>query len=277
MSQFRFPAIRRRSCRNILLFSALGVLLTPLQAQARYDGHEVENGGTIQGQVTFKGERPTLKLKVNADQDVCLNHEGSVESPRLQVSEEGGVANAVVYLKDVKSGKPMNALEAPMELDQEGCLYKPFVQVMPQAGVLTLINSDPLNHNVHARQEGARDPFNYAMPNSSWPEKQTIRKRMIRPGRVSISCDVHMWMNAYLFVVEHPYYAVTGPDGHYELKDVPPGEYEVHLWHAGWDAELQRNTQGQVAGYAYSPPVEKSQTVTVQAGGTAEADFVVNE
>lgn len=276
MRNIRFSDGRRFSIRRLFLLSLFTVLIGPAALHARYDGHDVENGGAIQGRVTFEGERPTLTLKVNADQDVCLHEQGEVQSPRLQVSDDGGVANAVVYLKDVQSGKPMEELEAPMELDQEGCLYRPFVQVMPQAGVLTLINSDPLNHNVHARQEGARDPFNYAMPNSAWPEKQTIRKRMIRPGLVSVSCDVHMWMNAYLFVVEHPYYAVTGPDGRYELNDVPPGEYELRLWHAGWDAELKRNTQGQIAGYDYAEPVEQSRTLTIKAGETAGEDFVVN-
>lgn len=277
MSDIRLSTGRGICFCGLLLFSVLGLSVMPLDAQARYEERVVENGGAIQGRVTFEGEQPELTLRVNADQDVCLNHEGSVESPRLQVSEDGGVANAVIYISQIGSGKPMDELEAPMVLDQEGCLYKPFVQVMPQAGVLTLINSDPLNHNVHARQEGARDPFNYAMPNSSWPEKQEIRKRMIRPGRISIGCDVHMWMNAYLFVVEHPYYAVTGPDGTYTLSDVPPGDYEIHLWHAGWDAELERNTQGQIAGYSYSDPVEKTQKVTVKQGEAATADFVVNE
>jgi hypothetical protein len=147
---------------------------------------------------------------------------------------------------------------------------------MPRAGVLTLINSDPLNHNVHARQEGARDPFNYAMPNSAWPDKQTIQKRMLRPGRVSISCDVHMWMNAWLFVVEHPYYAVTNAEGRYTLKDVPAGAYQLRLWHAGWDAELRRDTRGQIAGYQYSDPIEQTRTITVKAGEAAAADFLLN-
>jgi hypothetical protein len=261
---------RRRS-----LLSALPVFaLLPVFAEA-YDGIELEESGTIRGRVVFEGEVPDLRLSVNADREVCLHHEGEVASPRLTVSDAGGVANAVIYLKDIERGKPLGELVAPMLLDQEGCLYRPFVQVMPQRGVLTLVNSDPLNHNVHARQEGQRDPFNYAMPNAGWPEKQTIRTRMLRPGIVSIGCDVHMWMNAYLFVVRHPYYVVTDEEGCFELTGVPPGEYELGLWHAGWGATPRLTSQGQPAGYDYDPPVEMSSTVQVEAGGTAEASFTL--
>jgi hypothetical protein len=252
---------------------ALALLFTPVAGATAYETVEVTDGGTIRGRVVFEGEVPELRLSVNVDREVCLHHEGEVGSPRLQVSAEGGVANAVVYLKDIERGKALAELDAPMLLDQEGCIYKPFVQVMPHRGVLTLVNSDPLNHNVHARQEGQRDPFNYAMPNANWPEKQTIQTRLLRPGILSIGCDVHMWMAAYLFVVRHPYYVVTGADGCFELSDVPPGDYELGLWHAGWGATLRRTPQGQAAGYDYDAPVELSLAVRVEADAVTEAEF----
>lgn len=265
-----------RLLRSGLVAFGLILLASSARPVSAYDGREVANGGSIHGRVTFDGAPPSLQLMVTSDQSVCRHHDGRVASPRLQVSPEGGVANTVVYLKRVDRGKPLSALQAPMLLDQVGCLYEPFVQVMPHKGELTLVNSDPLNHNVHARQDGHRDPFNYAMPNSAWPEKQTIRKRMIRPGLVSISCDVHLWMNAYLWVVEHPYYAVTDAEGRFELKDVPAGEYELALWHAGWEATLERDSQGQIAGYRYADPIEQMIEVTVAAGESAAADFVLN-
>ncbi len=276
MNRIGFSNSRPGRFHIAALLMALGWLSISPSLYARYEEIEVTDSGSIQGRVTFEGEAPALTLQVSVDQDVCLHHEGTVQSPRLQVSPEGGVAETVIYLKEVGSGKPMESLEGPMEIDQHGCLYEPFVQVMPRAGVLTLINSDPLNHNVHARQEGVRDPFNYAMPNSAWPEKQTIQKRMLRSGLVSISCDVHMWMNAYLFVVEHPYYAVTDAEGHYELKDVPPGTYELELWHAGWNAELKRDTRGQIAGYDYSDPVGQSRTIEVGPCESATVDFTLS-
>lgn len=250
--------------------------LAPATAVA-YEEVEVTDGGAIEGTVVWEGEVPSLELRVNTDQQVCEHVEGTVQSPRLSVGESGGVADAVVFLRGIEQGKPLEALDAEAVLDQEGCLYKPFVQVMPEKETLTLINSDPVNHNVHAKQEGHRDPFNYAMPNSEWPEKQTIEKRLYRPGVVAVNCDVHMWMSAYIHVVEHPYYAVTDETGEFRLEDVPPGEYELVMWHPGWEAELSRNAQGQLAGYEYGPPVEKTATVTVKPGGAVNMNFVLNE
>lgn len=256
-----------------MLAGLLALLAHARPAGAAYEEIEVQDGGTIRGRVTLAGAPPSLQLDVSTDRQICHHEEGRVASPRLRVSAEGGVADTVVYLRDISRGKPMASLAAPMTLDQKGCLYEPFVQVMPQKGVLSLVNSDPLNHNVHARQEGQRDPFNYAMPNSNWPEKQTIQKRMIRPGLVSVSCDVHLWMNAYLFVVEHPYYAVTDAEGRYELTGVPAGTYELVLWHAGWGANLKRTPQGQAAGYTYDDPITQTREAQVMAGGVSEVDF----
>jgi hypothetical protein len=261
----------RRIARALAVFA-----LAPF-AVAAYDEIEVTGGGSIHGRVVFEGEAPELRLSVNADREVCAHHEGEVASPRLQVSDNGGVAHAVVYLKDIERGKSLAELDAPLLLDQEGCLYEPFVQVAPQRSVLTLVNSDPLNHNVHARMEGHRDPFNYAMPNANWPEKQKIQTRLLRPGILSIGCDVHMWMSAYIFVVRHPYYAVTDEEGCFELSGVPPGEYELGLWHAGWGATPLRTAQGQPAGYEYDPPVELSLAVSVAAGAATEANFTLRD
>lgn len=239
----------------------------------KYQEIEVQDGGTISGKVTFEGPIPELKLQVAADKQVCLHDNGTVPSPRLSVGPEGGLADTIVYLRDIAAGKPLSDLKAAMTLDQVGCLYKPFVQVARYKEYLTLINSDPVNHNVHARLEGARDPFNNAMPNSNWPKKQTIQKRMTRSGILAVSCDVHLWMNAYVWVVRHPYYAVTGTDGTFELTDVPPGTYEVLAWHPGWHATVRRNGQGQFAGYRYADAIEKSATVEVEPGRAATADF----
>lgn len=257
---------------------ALGVASAScVHAQAakppRYQEVEVTDGGSISGTVTFEGPVPELKLQVATDKNICLHSNGMVKSPRLKVGPEGGLADTIVYLREIAAGKPLSELKAGMTLDQEGCLYKPFVQVARYKEYLTLINSDQTNHNVHARMEGTRDPFNNAMPNAKWPEKQTIPKRMTRSGILEVSCDVHLWMEAYVWVVRHPYYAVTGEDGVFELTDVPPGTYEVKAWHPGWHATVQRNAQGQFAGYEYGDPIEKSATVTVEPGGSATVDF----
>lgn len=278
------PALEERmSFRSPRFFQSTRFFFLPILAAfawtspaEAYEEVEVADGGAIEGRVVWQGEVPELTLRVSTDQQVCRHTDGTTPSPRLSVSEDGGVADAIVFLRDIERGKPLDRLHADAVLDQEGCLYKPFVQVMPEKATLTLVNSDPLNHNVHARQADQRDPFNYAMPNSAWPEKQTIEKRLYRPGLVEVNCDVHMWMSAYIHVVEHPYYAVTDQDGKFRLEDVPPGDYELVTWHPGWHAELKRNAQGQIAGYDYAPPVEQSITITVEPGATTQADFTLS-
>ncbi len=246
---------------------------------AKYQEIEVTDGAAVRGRVTFEGDIPELTLMVNSDRAHCDHEKGAIASPRLTVDAEGGVANAVVYLKDVSAGKPLAQLTAPGgTLDQLGCLYDPFVQVIPYKKRLMILNSDPLNHNIHAHMAGQGDPFNYAMPNPKYPEKQELEsKALYRAGLMSISCDVHMWMNAYVWVVRHPYYAVTAADGTFELTDVPPGEYELVLWHAGWEAELRHAPDGSIMGYRYADAVEKVVPIAAESGAELTVDFVVND
>jgi hypothetical protein len=240
-----------RLLRLIATFTPI-LALVPLIAAAqtpRYEQIEVANGGAVRGRVTFEGAPPAFKLKVTQDLTVC-HHE---------------------------DGKPLAELEAPLKLDQVGCAYKPFVQVAPFLSSLEIVNSDRLNHNVNGKTDDGMQVFNYAMPNPNWPEKQSIARPMRRAGLLTIQCDIHNWMSAYVWVVRHPYYAVTDAKGAFELKDVPPGEYELVAWHPGWKVEPRTTALGQPAGYDYGAPVEKSVKVTVAPGGAATVDFVINK
>lgn len=239
---------------------------------AKYEEIAVANGGRISGRVTFKGPAPVLKLAVTQDKPHCSHSNGMAASPRLKVDPTGGVAEAVVYLKNIAQGKPLASLVCAKTLDQVGCSYAPFVQVAPFKEMLTIVNSDPLNHNVNGKI-GASTLFNLAMPNTDFPnKKQTIPRRLTTPGIITIQCDVHAWMSAYVWVVRHPYYAVTAQDGCFELTDIPPGEYEVGLWHPGWDAKLGANGR-----YEYGDPIEKTAKVVVSSGGDKKIDFVLND
>lgn len=255
--------------------------LVPAHAAAqsskkKYEEIDVTDGGTIRGRVVFNGEVPELTLLVTQDQSVCRHTDGKTKSPRLKIGGGNGVAETLVYLKNIERGKPLSALDGPATLDQVGCAYDPFLQVIPFKTRLTLINSDHLNHNVHARMKDQRDPFNFAMPNGAWPEKQTITtKPMYRAGLLKVGCDVHLWMTSYIWIVKHPYYAVTDEAGNFELTDVPPGDYELALWHPAWKATLKRTAQGKIAGYDYPPPVEQMVNVTVSPGEATEANFTL--
>lgn len=245
---------------------------------ARYVEKEVSGGGVIRGKVTFKGEAPRLTLNVTADRKDCTHEGGKVVSPRLKVSPEGGVAETVVFLKSISEGKPLSELPGAFTLDQVGCVYEPFVQVVAFKERLAIFNSDSLTHNVNGKLVGGAQIFNYGMPNPNYPKKKkVVSKRLVRPGVIQVNCHVHTWMSAYVWVVRHPYYAVTDSGGAFELTDVPPGDYELVAWHPGWNAKPKTNAQGGITGYDYGEFIEKTAKVTVEAGGETTVTFVINE
>jgi plastocyanin len=173
------------------------------------------------------------------------------EEPEVTLGPDGGVQDSIVYLEGVEQGKawPPEA-EAPI-LDNKDCIFQPHVQAIP-AGKLGVHNSDPMLHNTHGFY-GRRTAFNIALPNQG----QTIDVDLDRAGQVRIECDAHGWMRGWVYVVDNPYYAVTGEDGTFEITDVPPGEYTL------------------VANQAYTGPVEVE--VTVSGGETVDVPVELAE
>jgi hypothetical protein len=224
---------------------ALAALLVTLPAAAEYTSTEVTNGGTIKGKITYNGKPPAAKkIEIAKDPTVCGT---SREDNTFVVAPDGGVKDVVVFLSDIKSGKKMDTSLKPV-LDQKNCRYQPQIQVVPVHSTLQVKSSDPILHNVHSFLNGST-VINFAVP----PQPGLVlTKRLDRPGGEQLKCDVHNFMTGAIFVAENPYYALTGDDGTYEIKDVPPGTYNVATWH-------------QAAG-----PLSAS--VTVSAGGTAIFD-----
>lgn len=222
--------------RRAVLFVALSVASF---ARAQYTEAAVTNGGTITGRVSYDGTPPPPeKVTITQDPATCGT---SRELDEWQVSSSGGVKEAVVYLVDIKSGKKMDFPAAPV-LDQKGCRYQPHVQIIAKNASLQVKNSDPILHNIHSYQEG-RTILNIAEPKQG----MVVEKKMSKSGGESLKCDIHNFMRGGLFVAENPYAAVTDADGKYELKDVPPGTYQIATFH-------------EVAG-------TKMGTITVPAGG----------
>ena len=232
--------------RNAVLIATVALATV---ARAEYTETAVTNGGTISGRVTYDGTPPKPeKVTITQDPGTCGT---SRELDEWQVSASGGVKDTVVYLVDIKSGKKMD-LPAKPTLDQKGCRYDPHVQIIGQNADLQVKNSDPILHNIHSYQEG-RTILNLAEPKQG----MVVEKKMKKAGGQSLKCDVHNFMRGGLFVAENPYAAVTDAEGKYELKDVPPGTYQIATFH-------------EVAG-------TKMGTVTVAAGGKASYDAKIKK
>jgi len=246
-------------------------------AQSDYTAIKVDDGGTITGTVKWSGPTPKApKLPITKDASVCDPESHKVRDlERLEIGADGGVANTVVFLKNITKGKAMDLPEARGHLDQKNCRYVPHIMLVPQGGNLEAKSSDPVLHTVH--MTGA------ASNNIPFPmQNQVIPVNMPRNGVVELKCNAgHVWMNAEILIVNHPYYAVTDAHGSFKLTDVPPGEYEIEAWHEGWqnmseESVLDVAAQVRVKRPVYSPPQTWAKKVKVKPGETAEVNFAIS-
>ena len=263
----------------VSLFASLLALMTsPAAAQSGYQTITVNDGGTITGTVKWTGPVPKMPtVAINKDAEVCdPQAQKKRDLERLIVAANGGVANTVVFLKDITKGKAMDLPEGRQFLNQKTCRYEPHVLLVPDNGTLQLKSSDPILHTVH--MSGASD-YNLPFPFAN----QTVSRTMNREGVVDLRCNAgHVWMNAEMLVVHHPYYAVTDEDGNFRLTNVPPGEYEIEAWHEGWKVTGQGAvydvmTQMRVQRPLFSDPMEWTKKVSVPSNGTVDVKFVISD
>jgi plastocyanin len=143
------------------------------------------------------------------------------------VGQAGGLANAFVYIKSGLEGKAFEPVKEPVLIDQRGCMFLPRTIGLLAGQTLEVKNSDPVSHNIHPMPANNRE---WSQQQS--PESPDLEHRFPRPEvMIPVKCNVHSWMHAYIGVVEHPYFAVTGPEGAFELRNVPPGDYTIAVWH----------------------------------------------
>jgi len=186
--------------------------------------------GTIEGTVKVAKPCPAPPAhEVVKDASVCGK---DAPNEAVLVDKKGGLQNVVVFVKDAKfAGKPAPVANAA--LDQRRCRYFPHVQALTVGTPLALMNNDAILHNVHANDTGMT-VFNVAMPIKG----QKLPIPMRKPGLMKLQCDAgHTWMNGWIYVFDHPYYAVTDEKGAFAIKDLPPGEYTLELWHEPADGQ----------------------------------------
>ena len=188
--------------------------------------------GAITGKITFEGT-PPARDKVDLSPDkVCKDAhgaEGMLNPIGVEVDAGGGLHNVFVEIMGVpesafKDGKDM----AAVTLDQHGCNYAPHVFGIIKKQPLNILNSDPTLHNIHSQPKLNKE-FNFAMPDKDSTRPAEFKKA---EEAIHIKCDVHPWMGAFCFVMDHPYFAVTNPDGTYTIDTtgLPDGEYSVKVW-----------------------------------------------
>ena len=183
--------------------------------------------GSISGRVRFEGAVPeprTIQLRGFAE---CQAQHSSPLLADDVLVKDGNLENVLVYIKSGLGDRVFAAPDATVVIDQRGCVFVPRVAGAQTGQPVQFLNADPLAHNVHGlpKQSSAWN-FNLGVKGAS--RSITIDKP---ENVIELRCDIHPWMSAYLGVFDHPYFAVTDAQGHFELRDLPPGEYVVEAWH----------------------------------------------
>jgi plastocyanin len=191
----------------------------PASEQAPLAVVDSATAGSIIGTISYKGPPlPKLHMLDMTQDPGCPT---APQTPEMYALKNGKLANVFIY---VKEGVPKGRFPVPSEpavLDQKGCRYIPHVMGLMAGQQLKILNTDTTLHNVHSMPT-----TNPAWNESQNPMGQPIVKTFSKAEMmVPLQCNQHPWMRAYVSVMAHPYFAVSGEDGKFEIKNLPPGEY----------------------------------------------------
>jgi plastocyanin len=215
------------------------------QSSPAYFKIDPASAGRLRGRVMFEGKAPpSTRVTMDADPDCERLHGRPMLTESVVVNRDGTLANVFVYVKSGLEGKQFEPAAEPVTIDQKGCWFRPHVIGLQTGQKLRVTNSDPVSHNIHP----------LAKTNREWNQNQSpgaaaIERRFARPEIIPVKCNIHSWMRAWIGVVDHPYFAVTGDKGSYEIGGLPPGDYTVEAWHESLGTREQK-VSIPAAGYA---------------------------
>jgi plastocyanin len=202
---------------------------------------DAATAGTVTGRVTFEGTPPAPEPLKMASDPACTAGSGPNPQNDAVLIHDGGVQNVFVYVKaGLDPAYSFDVPSTPVELDQRGCRYVPRVFGVRVGQPITVLNGDDTLHNVHSLPKNNRE-FNNSMNMKGERRSYTFDKPEVM---VRFKCDVHSWMAAYAGVMASPFFAVTKPDGSFEIAGLPPGTYTIEAWHERFGTRTQQVTLG---------------------------------
>jgi plastocyanin len=190
---------------------------------------DAATAGKLHGRIVYRGPKPVRKVIDMSVEAACQQAHGGkpVYDEPVVVGKDAGLANAFVYIQTGLEGKTFEPVKDPITLDQHGCQFVPHALGIRAGQPLDVKNSDTVSHNIHPMPQNNREWNEQQSPGSPDAQHRFARTEIMIP----VKCNVHQWMRAYIGVMENPYFVVTGPDGSFELNNVPPGDYTVAVWH----------------------------------------------
>lgn len=220
---------------KVLLFTA-GLAL--LGSQLGAGSPALPAGGTISGKVTYTGTPPKMKPIDMAKEPSCAKqHATPVMTENVATGPGNALEYVVVYIS--AGDTPGPAPTALARYDQKGCQYLPHILPMQAGQVLQIFNDDQTSHNIHPLAK-VNPEWNKSQPAGSAP----IDTKYEKPEFIPVKCNIHPWMHGYFVVLNTSHYAVTGQDGAFNLKGLPPGKYTVSAWQEQYGTQTEEVTIG---------------------------------
>jgi len=216
-----------------------------------YDVMKVKNGATLKGTVNFKGNVPPDEtIVINKDAEFC----GNEQKVGKYLVSNSRVENVVIWIEGVERGKAVPVKEVNITI--KNCRAVPHVNIGFVGGEYVFKNEDEILHTVQSKlglayqrkvssrplEDGA-SIYNLALPRTGHIVKKPIKKwhRITDDtGFIQVRSNTHNWIRGYIFIFDHPYAAVTGSNGTFEIDSLPAGEYVLKAWHEGFGTQEKK-------------------------------------
>ncbi len=209
--------------KKLIFFLAI-VHFFPFVSYA-YEVVEVKNGGSIEGAVEFAGATipKDETLSLSTDTEYCGKN---LPAERFLINPDKRIKNVVVYLEDIKAGKALP--KGSVSVTNRKCAFVPHVGIGFKGNTFIALNDDPFFHTFHiATSINGKQLYSIGLHEKGLKVSKTLPKT----GLMEITCHVHSWMHAYVYIFDHPYAALTNENGEFLIKDIPPGVYTIEAWH----------------------------------------------
>ena len=197
--------------------------------------------GAVSGAVKLDGTAPKpRRINMAAEPSCAAEHPTPPMDEEVLTGIGGTLGNVIVYVKEGLGNRTFETPKTLVTLDQKGCTYVPHVVALMAGQTLDVKNNDKVTHNIHPVPKFNRE-WNRSQPPGSGDIEDTFAREEIA---IPVKCNVHPWMKSYIAVFKNPYFQVTGKDGTFDLKNLPPGTYTIEAWHEKYGTSDQTVTIG---------------------------------